>query len=228
MTPVRTLMSSAVPPDEPKTDTASGAEPAKAPEDASETSADSSADSFEKSGPEQADPADMDDATIRVRLLDAALNKVPEHGWTVGALSAAAVSIGLSPAAHGMLPRGPIELVRHFSSACDAKLQAELVSKADEFESLEVKNRLVLAMQTRLRMLEPYVATWPQALALKAQPTNVSESLSDAHALASLLLDACGAGARAPIAPAAIDAHLKCASLAAVYGAAELYMLTDK
>ena len=56
--------------------------------------------------------------TLKRKMLEAALEAVPEHGWTVSALSAGAVACGLSPAAHGMAPRGPIELVRHFNEKC--------------------------------------------------------------------------------------------------------------
>ena len=119
-------------------------------------------------GPRAAQPEgakDTSEATQRARLLEAALQFVPEKGWTIDALSAGAVSCGLSPAAHGMLPRGPVELVEHFVSSCDEALAKEMLTRQEELVGLETQNRLLLAMQTRLQMLEPHVGTWSQVRA---------------------------------------------------------------
>jgi len=53
-------------------------------------------------------------------------------------------------------------------------------------------------------------------------------TLQSAHALASTFLEACGEDAQSPLAPALVDPHLKRVAIGAIYGAAELYMLTDK
>ena len=153
--------------------------------------------------------------------------EVPSSGWTVDAISAGASACGLSPMAHGLLPRGPIELVEHFSAQCDAALAAEVAARAAEMAELQTHNRLLVAMQTRLRLVAPHAETWPQALALRALPANLPNSLRDAHSLASLLLNACGDDAQAPLLPPPVDPHMKKISIGAVYGAAELYLLTD-
>ena len=209
-------------------------------------------------GPEGA-KEDLSEAAQRARLLEAAMQLVPEKGWTVDALSSAAVGLGLSPAAHGILARGPVELVEHFVSGCDAALAKELQERHEELAELEIQNRLLLAMQSRLQMLEPHVDTWSQAgrdgrparrpprtppspkgagthlsppprqaLALRTLPTNLPTTLHSAHALASTFLEACGGDAQSPLAPALVDPHLKRVAIGAIYGAAELYMLTDK
>ena len=67
-----------------------------------------------------------------------------------------------------------------------------------------------------------------QALALRTLPTNLPSTLQSAHALASTFLEACGGDAHSPLAPALVDPHLKRVAIGAIYGAAELYMLTDK
>lgn len=67
-----------------------------------------------------------------------------------------------------------------------------------------------------------------QALALRALPSNLPDSLADGAALSELLLSACGAEADVQLVPAVLDPYLKRASIAAVYGAAELYLLTDQ
>jgi ubiquinone biosynthesis protein COQ9 len=185
------------------------------------------ADESPKTEEERSDPAEESEAVLRDRLLAAALKEVPKHGWTVGALSAGAVACGMSPTAHGVLPRGPIELVRYFNAQCDEALSMELAARREELDQLEVHNRLIVAMETRLNLLHPYVATWPQALALRALPSNLADSFMDARTLSDLLLSSCGPEADVKIAPALLDPHLKRAAVAAVYGAAELYLLTD-
>lgn len=178
---------------------------------------------------EEADQgAGESDAEQRLRLLEAAMLHVPEKGWTIDALSAGAVACGLSPAAHGMLPRGPVELVEHFVDGCDQSLAEQLAQRQEELASLETQNRLLMAMQTRLQMLEPHVGMWSQALALRTLPTNLPTTLQSVHNLSGTLLSACGEEAQAPLAPALLDPHVKRAAIGAIYGAAELYMLTDR
>ena len=165
---------------------------------------------------------------LRTQLLKAALEEVPMHGWSIAALSAGAEKCGLSPMAHGLLPRGPVELVEHFSRGCDEALAAEMEARRDELMDLEVRNRLLLAMQARMQMVTPHAANWAEALALRALPTNLPHTLGDAQSLATVLIDACGESAREPLFPGAVDLHVKQVSISAIYGAAELYMLTDK
>ena len=123
--------------------------------------------------PASAPPPPPDDAELRQQVLQSALAVVPEKGWTVAALSAGAESTGLSPMAHGLCPRGPVELVEFFSAECDAKLLAELEARREELEALEVHNRLLLAIQSRLKMVAPHADNWAEALALRALPTNL-------------------------------------------------------
>jgi ubiquinone biosynthesis protein COQ9 len=153
--------------------------------------------------------------------------QVPALGWTTEAVSAGAAACGLSPMAHGLLPRGPVELVEHFSAQCNAELRAQMAERAAELEALEAHNRLLFAMQARLRMVELHRESWAQALALRVLPTNLPHALHDAHSLAALLLDLCGQDAKAPLLPLAVDPHAKLLSIATIYGAAELHMLTD-
>lgn len=167
------------------------------------------------------------DEQLRTRILDAALAEVPTLGWTTDALMAGAAAQLLSPMAHGLLPRGPIELVEHFSASCDAQLANEMRERAAELEGLEVHNRLIVAMQTRLRIIAPYSSSWPQALALRALPQNLTRTLHDAHGLAAILMDACGEDVKTPLVPSIIDPHMKMLSIGAIYGAAELHLLTD-
>ena len=115
-----------------------------------------------------------------------------------------------------------------FSSECDVALSAELEARNEELGELEVHNRLLLSIQSRLKMVAPHADNWAEALALRALPTNLPNTLMDAQSLATILIDACGESAQAPLFPAGLDMHVKQASVAAIYGASELYMLTDR
>lgn len=167
------------------------------------------------------------DAELRMRVLESAMLEVPAQGWTTEALTAGAAACGLSPMAHGLVLRGPIELVEHFHAKSDADLTAEMAERREELAGLEVHNRLLVAMQARLLKVGPYRPSWAQALSLRALPANLPNTLRDAHATAALLLDACGEDAKLPLLPGVIDPHVKMMSIGAIYGAAELHLLTD-
>ena len=168
------------------------------------------------------------DAELRMRVLEASMLEVPALGWTTDALSAGAAACGLSPMAHGLLPRGPVELVEFFSASCDASLSADMAARSSELAALETHNKLLVAMQARLQLIAPHRASWAQALALRALPANLPATLRDAHSLSSLLLDVCGEDAKRPLLPHPVDPHIKLISIGAIYGAAELHMLTDR
>ena len=51
--------------------------------------------------------------------------------------------------------------------------------RREELHALEVHNRLLVAMQARLQMVAPHASTWPQALALRALPANLPNTLRD-------------------------------------------------
>ena len=72
--------------------------------------------------------AEDPDAKMRRNILNAALEHVPELGWSSEAIEAGAQSVGLSAMAEGMFPRGAGDLVLHFSEDCNVRLADYLVS----------------------------------------------------------------------------------------------------
>lgn len=74
--------------------------------------------------------AEEQDAEIRKNILDAALQHVPELGWSSEAIEAGAQTIGLSAMAEGMFPRGAGDLVLHFTEDCNVRLADYLVSES--------------------------------------------------------------------------------------------------
>ncbi|XP_063168773.1 ubiquinone biosynthesis protein COQ9, mitochondrial isoform X2 [Candoia aspera] len=120
---------------------------------------------------------------LQGRILTAALEFVPAHGWTTDAIAEGAKSLGLSVAATGLFHNDGSELILHFVSQSNSRLselleeQHKLVQlgqaekkKTDEF----IKD----ALEARLRMLIPYIEKWPQAMSVLLLPHNIPSSLN--------------------------------------------------
>ncbi|NWU56592.1 COQ9 protein, partial [Dromas ardeola] len=120
---------------------------------------------------------------LQHRILTAALEFVPEHGWTAEAIAEGAKTLGLSAAAAGMFHNDGSELILHFVSQCNTKL-SELLEQEQKLVQLgEAKKKptdqfLRDAVQARLRMLIPYIEKWPQALSILLLPHNIPSSLN--------------------------------------------------
>ena len=71
---------------------------------------------------------------MKSELLATALRLAPAHGWSVGALHAAARAHGLPPTAGALLfskdDGGALALVRHFQRDLDARTQAHLAQES--------------------------------------------------------------------------------------------------
>ncbi|KAL9839659.1 LOW QUALITY PROTEIN: ubiquinone biosynthesis protein COQ9, mitochondrial [Geothlypis trichas] len=119
---------------------------------------------------------------LQHRILTAALEFVPEHGWTAEAIAEGAKTLGLSVAAAGLFHSDGSELILHFVSECNSKL-SELLKKEQklvqlgEAEKKPIDEFLRDAVEARLRMLIPYIEKWPQALSVLL-PRNIPSSLS--------------------------------------------------
>jgi len=167
---------------------------------------------------------------LRGRILEASLSLVGEHGWSTETLTAGAESLGLPGVAHGLFPRGGVQLVDYFYTSCNARLAAEMAERrAAEHESdnrpgarLGSQAFIRWAVEQRLRMLTPYLEQWPEALALLALPANLPTSLANFGAL----LDDVWyhAGDRS----SDFNWYTKRGILAAVYKSTELRLLTDQ
>ncbi|XP_028304585.1 ubiquinone biosynthesis protein COQ9, mitochondrial isoform X1 [Gouania willdenowi] len=119
---------------------------------------------------------------LQVRILTAALEFVPLHGWSMEAIAAGAESLGLSSASTGMFYNGAGDLVLHFIAHCNSQL-TEILSdqhkqvQLGQAEPKETADFLRDAIETRLRMYIPYIETWPQAMSILLLPHNIPDSL---------------------------------------------------
>ncbi|KAJ1648739.1 Ubiquinone biosynthesis protein coq9, mitochondrial [Coemansia erecta] len=154
---------------------------------------------------------------FELTLLDHALTKVPEHGWTKAALAQAANDLGYSSAAHGIAE--PITLISHFM---DRALDNTLVEVDDQLHELPSEHQqLRLICRTRLRQTLPLVKRWPEAAAILAQPKNLPLAMSQLARMSSEFWYLTGDQATR------INWYAKRSGLAAAYLASEMYMCED-
>jgi ubiquinone biosynthesis protein COQ9 len=164
---------------------------------------------------------------VRQQILQASLPHVHEHGWTRKALQAGARDEGLPSAAHGMFPRGGAELIHFFYTKSNLELAEALrreveSARSQGTEKTQNKPFIRSALETRLRMIVPYLDTWPQAMAISALPQNAVQSFTN---LLKLTDDVWFyAGDRS----VDFNWYTKRLTLAAVYKSTEIYMVQDK
>lgn len=158
---------------------------------------------------------------MKRRILNAALKHVPALGWTEQALVQGARELELSPAAHGMFARGPVELVDHFMGQSLKELTRKMDS--DLVRDMRTADRLKTAVRVRLKMQGELVACgrWSEAMALGAMPQNAPHTLRQLALLVDEMWHVAGDDA------ADITWYTKRAVLGGVYTSTEMYMLTD-
>ncbi|XP_077938340.1 ubiquinone biosynthesis protein COQ9-B, mitochondrial-like [Gasterosteus aculeatus] len=163
---------------------------------------------------------------LQARVLTAALEFVPLHGWSLDAVAAAAETLGLSSASTGMFHNGAGDLVLHFVAQCNAQLTETLAEQHNrvqlgQAEPKKTADFLRDAVETRLRMHIPYIESWPQAMSILLLPHNIPESLKH---LSTLVDDMWYyAGDRSTD----MNWYTKRAALTGIYNTTELVMLQD-
>ncbi|KAL4004115.1 nuclease HARBI1 [Sarotherodon galilaeus] len=163
---------------------------------------------------------------LQARILTAALEFVPLHGWSMEAIAAGAESLGLSSASTGMFEKGSGDLVLHFIAQCNAQLTEILAEQHNQVQLGQAEPKKTAdfirdAVETRLRMYIPYIETWPQAMSLLLLPHNIPDSLKH---LSTLMDDIWYyAGDRSTD----MNWYTKRAALTGIYNTTELVMIQD-
>lgn len=163
---------------------------------------------------------------LQSRILTAALEFVPLHGWSMEAIAAGAETLGLSSASTGMFYNGAGDLVLHFIAQCNSQLTEILAEQHKQVqlgqaEPKKTSEFLREAVEVRLRMYIPYIETWPQAMSILLLPHNIPDSLKH---LSSMVDDIWYyAGDRSTD----MNWYTKRAVLTGIYNTTELVMLQD-
>ncbi|WAR12436.1 COQ9-like protein [Mya arenaria] len=124
----------------------------------------------------------------KLRILKSSLPFVHQHGWTSNALAQGAEMEGLPGIAHGLFPKGGVELVFYFYTDCNKQLANQLAEKVQQEKEAEatqagsgsgpkIRPFIRDAVETRLRMIIPYMDKWPQAMGIMALPQNAPGAL---------------------------------------------------
>ncbi|KAL4623561.1 ubiquinone biosynthesis protein COQ9, mitochondrial isoform X1 [Arapaima gigas] len=163
---------------------------------------------------------------LQTRILTAALEFIPQHGWSVEAIAAGAENLGLSLASSEMFTNGAGDLVLFFIARCNAQLTEILAEQHNQVqlgqaEPKEIAQFLRDAVETRLRMLIPYIDSWPQAMSILLLPHNIPDSLKH---LSTLVDDIWYyAGDRSTD----LNWYTRRAALTGIYNTTELVMVQD-
>ncbi|XP_037306715.2 ubiquinone biosynthesis protein COQ9, mitochondrial [Pungitius pungitius] len=195
-------------------------DPAEAAEEASRPNT-----SYQDQGGDQGEEYETEEQ-LQARVLTAALEFVPLHGWSMEAIAAAAETLGLSSASTGMFYNGAGDLVLHFVAQCNSQLTETLAEQHNQVqlgqaEPKKTADFLRDAVETRLRMHIPYIESWPQAMSILLLPHNIPESLKH---LSTLVDDMWYyAGDRSTD----MNWYTKRAALTGIYNTTELVMLQD-
>ena len=116
-------------------------------------------------------PDDLED--LRRRLLEAALTHAAFDGWSPLLLRRAAADIDVSQAeAENTFPRGARDLLEYYSNETD-RAMLDALEQAD-LESLKVRERVSLAVQTRLDLMLPHREAVRRGLSFLALPQNAA------------------------------------------------------
>eukprot|EP00794_Sanderia_malayensis_P018731 gene18731-20620_t len=168
---------------------------------------------------------------LKTQILKTALEYVPEHGWTHESLKKACEAEGLSTAVEDLFPRGPGDLVLYFIENCNSMLAEQLLHESEQQADIENRDPhpkvsthtfIQDAIITRLQMLRPYIQTWPQAVQLLIRPNTAPAAM---ESLANMVDEI---WYHAGDTSTDLNWYTKRGSLAAIYGASELFMMQDR
>lgn len=162
----------------------------------------------------------FDLGAARDRVLDAALVHVPFDGWSARALAQGAADAGYDASmAARVFPRGGIEAVEYFSRRADRRMMAALESR--DLKAVKIRERVALAVRTRLEAHAAHREAIRRALALLALPPNAPLAAALLYRTVDAIWYACGDTATD------YNFYTKRALLAAVYAATVPYWLDD-
>ncbi|XP_038561802.1 ubiquinone biosynthesis protein COQ9, mitochondrial [Micropterus salmoides] len=180
---------------------------------------------YQDQGGEQGEEYETEEQ-LQARILTAALEFVPLHGWSMEAMAAAAETLGLSSASTGMFNNGAGDLVLHFIAQCNSQLTEILAEQHNQVQLGQAEPKKTAeflrdAVETRLRMYIPYIESWPQAMSILLLPHNIPDSLKH---LSTLVDDIWYyAGDRSTD----MNWYTKRAALTGIYNTTELVMVQD-
>ena len=116
------------------------------------------------------------DAEIREAIMKAALNNVPQLGWTDDAVAKAVKEVGYDSIAHKMIDHGAADLVRYFMHKKRLHVHEVISTQFPPHDDENIDNKsgthakivVYEAIACHMEYISPYKSTWPTALAVLA------------------------------------------------------------
>src|SRR5579883_805901 len=163
----------------------------------------------------------QDFAVMRDRILDEALRHVPFDGWSEKALFAGAKDAGYEPAmALDVFPGGVTDALDYASERADREMVAALDANKD-LGAMRVRERVALAIRTRLELSALHREAIQRALAVLALPHNLPLAARSLWRTVDAIWYAAGDTATD------FNFYSKRGLLAGVYSATLVYWLND-
>ncbi|MCI4661082.1 MAG: COQ9 family protein [Neomegalonema sp.] len=160
-------------------------------------------------------------ATVRDRVLAAALPLVPFDGWSQTTLDEAVRDAGVDPhEAKLAFPRGGVDLAVAFHRQGDAQMIAAL--SAADLAAMRIRDRVAFAVRTRLEIAAPYREAVRKGSSLFALPIYASDGARCVWETADHIWTALGDPSED------LNWYTKRTILAGVYSATVLYWLGDE
>jgi ubiquinone biosynthesis protein COQ9 len=154
-------------------------------------------------------------------LIEAMLPDVPFDGWSRAALRAAARRVGMPAAeALALFSGGPVEFVACFSRWADRRMLDRLESLP--LDQLRAPERIALAVNIRLEIVEPWREAVRRALTVLALPQHAPLAFRLLYETVDAIWYAAGDSATD------FSFYTKRATLAGIYAATLLYWLEDR
>lgn len=157
---------------------------------------------------------------IKDAIVEAALPDVPFDGWTMACLEKAAATAGYSPAmVKSVFPNGVRHALVHLSGWADRQMLGRLAKTKPAPE--KIREKIALAVRTRLDVLAPHKEAERLAVAFWARPVRKYEGAKLLWKTADAIWDWAGDTATD------YNRYTKRALLCGVLGSSVLFWLTD-
>ena len=156
---------------------------------------------------------------LRPRLVRAMLPHVAFDGWTAKAVATGALDAGIDPDIAAIMFESPAVMVEAYIALADADMLAAL--EVANIGALKVRERITLALRTRLDQATPHREAVRRALAVLALPGNLPLAAKTLWHTADTMWRAAGDTATD------FNHYTKRMTLGAVYSACLLYWLDD-
>ncbi len=166
-------------------------------------------------------PEERSPLELRHPLMEAMLSHVPFDGWTEKALRNAATDLGISPEmAELAYPGGAMEVLEAHLLDADDRMMAALA--ALDLPSMRIRDRITVAIRTRLEQNAEYREAIKRGLAVHAMPNHMAAGMKAGWRTADLMWRAAGDTSTDH------NWYTKRATLLAVYSAVLLHWVGDE